>query len=67
MYIESKAVYQLPLCTDGINLLGGNIIRGDVGKFSFVNRTIAEWNQLPEEAIGAPPLKRIHLGRGLGK
>jgi hypothetical protein len=72
MYIESKAVYQLPLCTDGINLLGGNIIRArmirtDVGKISFVNRTIAEWNQLPEEAIGTPPLKRIHLGRGLGK
>jgi hypothetical protein len=27
-------------------------IRRDVGKFSFVNRTIADWNQLPEGAIG---------------
>jgi hypothetical protein len=27
-------------------------IRTDVGKFSFVNNTIADWNQLPEEAIG---------------
>jgi hypothetical protein len=27
-------------------------IRTDVGKFSFVNRTIADWNQLPEGAIG---------------
>jgi hypothetical protein len=33
------------------------MIRTDVGKFSFVNRTIAEWNQLPEWAIGASPVK----------
>jgi hypothetical protein len=41
------------------------MIRTDVGKYSFVNKTIAEWNQLPEVAIGTSPLKRIHLGRGL--
>jgi hypothetical protein len=29
----------------------------DIGKFSFVNRTIAEWSQLPEGAIGASPVK----------
>jgi hypothetical protein len=34
-----------------------------IGKFSFVNRTIAERNQIPEGAIGTSPLKRIHLGR----
>jgi hypothetical protein len=33
------------------------IIRTDVEKFPFVNRTIAEWNQLPEGAIGTFPLK----------
>jgi hypothetical protein len=33
------------------------MIRTDVGKFSFVNRTIAEWNQLPEGAIGTSPVK----------
>jgi hypothetical protein len=30
------------------------MIRTDIGKFSFVNRTIAEWNQLPEGAIRTP-------------
>jgi hypothetical protein len=29
----------------------------DIGKFSFVNRTNAERNQLPEGAIGMPPVK----------
>jgi hypothetical protein len=33
------------------------IIRTDVGKFSFVNRTIADWNQLPEGVIGTFPVK----------
>jgi hypothetical protein len=32
------------------------MLGADVGKFSFVNRTIAEWNQLPEGAIGASPV-----------
>jgi hypothetical protein len=27
--------------------------RIDVGKYSFVNRTITDWNQLPEGVIGA--------------
>ena len=27
--------------------------RTDVGKYSFVNRTITDWNQLPEGEIGA--------------
>ena len=27
--------------------------RTDVGKYSFVNRTITDWNQLTEEEIGA--------------
>jgi hypothetical protein len=34
--------------------------RTDVGKFSFVNRTIADWNQLPEGVIGFSPAK-IHI------
>jgi hypothetical protein len=33
------------------------MIRTDVGKFSFVNRTITEWNQLPKGAIGTPSIK----------
>jgi hypothetical protein len=26
--------------------------RRDIGKYSFVNRSITDWNQLPERAIG---------------
>jgi hypothetical protein len=32
-------------------------IRADIRKFSFVNRTIAEWNQPPEGAIGTSSRK----------
>jgi hypothetical protein len=38
------------------------LIRTDVGKFSFVNRAIAEWNQLPEGATGTQPVK-MHIFR----
>jgi hypothetical protein len=37
-------------------------IRTDVGKFSFVNRAIADWNRLPEEAIGTS-LVKTHVFR----
>jgi hypothetical protein len=40
-------------------------IRTYVGKFSFGNRTIADWNQLPEGVIGTSPLKRVFLEKGL--
>jgi hypothetical protein len=36
--------------------------RTDVGKFSFVNRTTAEWNQLTEGAIGTYTI-RTHTFR----
>jgi len=29
-----------------------------IGKYSFVNRTIKNWNQLPAEALGTFPCKR---------
>ena len=29
--------------------------RTDIGKYSFVNRTIKNWNQLPAEALGTSP------------
>jgi hypothetical protein len=32
-------------------------IRTDVGKFSFINRTIADWDRLPEGAIGTSLIK----------
>jgi hypothetical protein len=34
--------------------------RTDVGKFSFLNRTIADWNQLLEEVIGFSRVK-VHI------
>jgi hypothetical protein len=37
-------------------------IRTDVGKFSFVNRTIADWNRLPEGATGTS-LVKTHVFR----
>jgi hypothetical protein len=37
-------------------------IRTDAGKFSFVNTTIADWNRLPEGAIGTS-LFKTHVFR----
>jgi len=31
--------------------------RMDIGKYSFVNRTIKNWNQLPAEPLGTFPFK----------
>jgi hypothetical protein len=39
--------------------------RTDVGKFSFVKRTTADWNQLPVELFGFPP--DLYLLKILGK
>jgi hypothetical protein len=33
--------------------------RKDVGKYSFVNRTIQLWNQLPADVLEALPCKQI--------
>jgi len=33
--------------------------RTDIGKYSFVNRTIKHWNQLPAEVIGVFPCKPV--------
>ena len=31
--------------------------RTDIGKYSFVNRSITEWNKLPEGAVGTSHIK----------
>jgi porphobilinogen deaminase len=41
-----------------VNLTTYIIIRTDVGKFSFVNRTIADWNRLPAGVIGTSLVRR---------
>ena len=38
-----------------------------IGKYSFVNRTIKLWNQLPAEVLILFPVDHIFLKRGLGK
>jgi hypothetical protein len=42
-------------------------IRTDVGKFSFVDRTIADWNRLPEEAIATSLFKTHIFGKKVKK
>ena len=38
--------------------------RTDIGKYSFVNRTVKNWNQLPAEALGTFPCElRIFRNR----
>jgi hypothetical protein len=39
----------------------------DIGKYSFGNRTIHLWNQLPEDVLGLSPVNQVILGKGLGK
>jgi hypothetical protein len=39
----------------------------DIGKYSFVNRTIKNWNQLHAEALGTFPCKHKILEAELGK
>ena len=36
----------------------------DIGKYSFVNRTIQHWNQLPAEVLGILPANQSLLKRG---
>jgi len=31
----------------------------DIRKYSFVNRTIQDWNQLPAEVLGTLPVNQI--------
>jgi hypothetical protein len=43
-------------------------LRTDVGKFSFVNRTIADWNRLPEGTIGTSLVKtRVFIKKRVRK
>jgi hypothetical protein len=42
---------------DHIRKIRGRKQRKDIGKYSFVNRTINNWNQLPAEALGTFPCK----------
>ena len=41
--------------------------RTGTGNYSFVNRTIQDWNQLPAEVLGTLPCKLNTLQKGQGK
>jgi len=41
--------------------------RRDIGKYSFVNRTIKRWNQLAAEALVTLPCKSHTFRKGFGK
>ena len=41
--------------------------RRDIGKYSFVNKTIRNWNQLPVEVLGSFSCKLKILEKDLGK
>ena len=41
--------------------------RMDIGKYSFVNRTIQDWNQLPAEVLGTLPCKLKTLKKRVRK
>ena len=41
--------------------------RKDIGKYSFVNRTIQHWNQLPAEVLGILPRKQITFKKRVRK
>jgi hypothetical protein len=41
--------------------------RTDIGKYSFVNRTIKNWNQLPAGALGTSPYKPKIFRKGVRK
>ena len=42
---------------DHVRKIMGRKQRTDIEKYSFVNRTIKNWNQLPAEALGIFPCK----------
>ena len=41
--------------------------RTDIGKYSFVNRTIQHWNQVPAEVLGILPCKPITFKKRVRK
>jgi len=55
IYSARSSTYQKTLLQETKN--GYRKQRKDIGKYSFVNRTIKNWNQLPAEELGAFPCK----------
>ena len=52
---------------DGVRKIRDRKQRMDIGKYSFVNRTIKNWNQLPAETLGTSSCKPKIFRKNLGK
>jgi hypothetical protein len=52
---------------DHYRKIRATIQTADIGKYSFVNRTVTDWNKLPAEALGTSPCKPHIFRRGLEK
>ena len=52
---------------DHVRTVSDSKQRTGIGKYSFVNRTIKNWNQLPAEALGNSPRKPKIFRNRVGK
>jgi hypothetical protein len=52
---------------DHVQKIGDRKQRTDIGKYSFVNRTTKNWNQLPVEGLGLSVVNLGFLETELGK
>jgi len=56
-----------PMGPDPENGMGDRDTGSPSGKYSFVNRTIQHWNQLPAEVLGILPCKPITFKKRVRK
>jgi hypothetical protein len=52
---------------DNVQKIRSRRQRTDIGKYSFVNRTIQDWNHLPAEVLGTLPCKPNTLKKRVRK
>jgi len=50
--VNAFSISSISSRVDHIRKIRGRRQRTDIGKYSFVNRTIKNWNQLPAEVLG---------------
>ena len=61
---------QMPYYLSRVGLVRKNRVRKerpDTGKYSFVNRTIKNWNQIPAEALGTFPCEHNNFRKRVRK
>ena len=55
--VKAFSISSISIRVDHVRKIGDRKQRTDIGKYSFVNRTINNWNQLPAETLGTFPCK----------